>query len=62
MTADDPIWDELFHACAFQAFVAEARSVQGWPDPEKTRQLAYKLFEDTKKVDSLTEPRYLRPD
>ena len=57
MTSDDPIWDELFHWCAFAAFIEEAHAAQGWPDPEKTRQLAYKVFEDTKKVDSPSEPR-----
>lgn len=44
----DPIWDEPFHACAFAAFVQEARKQQGWPDPEATRQRAYELYEQTK--------------
>lgn len=46
----DPIWDDPFHACAFAAFITQAREEQGWPDPEKTRQKAYKLYEDQKKA------------
>lgn len=41
----DPILDEPFHWCAFQAMITEARAAQGWPDPEKTRQRAYALYE-----------------
>ena len=42
----DPILDEPFFACDFAAFVAEARASGTWPDPEKTRQRAYRLFEE----------------
>lgn len=42
----DPILDDPFHAIAFAAFIAEARAVQGWPDPERTRQRAYRLYEE----------------
>ena len=42
----DPILDDLFHACAWEAFIAEASAVQGWPDPEMTRQLAYRIYEE----------------
>lgn len=42
----DPILDDLFHWAAWEAFIAEARAVQGWPDPEKTRQRAYRLYEE----------------
>jgi hypothetical protein len=45
MTPDD-ILDDLFHGCAFQAFVDEAHAVQGWPDPEATRRRAYRYYED----------------
>jgi hypothetical protein len=45
----DPFWDDSFHAIAIQAFVAQAVEEQGWPDPEKTKQRAYKLFEDEKR-------------
>ena len=45
MTLDE-ILDEPFFGCAFDAFIAEARAAQGWPDPEKTRQRAYRLYEE----------------
>ena len=48
MTSDS-ILDDLFHGIAFQAFIAEARAVQGWPDPEKTRQRCYALYEAEKR-------------
>ena len=48
MTSDS-ILDDLFHGIAFQAFIAEARTVQGWPDPEKTRQRCYALYEAEKR-------------
>ena len=41
----DEILDDIFHFCAWQAFIAEARAVQGWPDPEKTRQRCYRMYE-----------------
>ena len=41
----DPILDDIFHFCAWQAFITEARAVQGWPDPEKTRQRCYRMYE-----------------
>ena len=47
MTArDDDILDDLFHACAFTAFLEQAVIKQGWPDPEATRRLAYRLYEE----------------
>lgn len=46
---DDPIWDELFHAVVFTAFVQQARLEGGWPDQTKTKLRAYQLFEDQKK-------------
>jgi len=48
----DEILDEPFFAAAFAALIIEARAVQGWPDPEKTRQRAYAMYEEEKrKVD-----------
>lgn len=41
----DPILDDLFHWSTWQAFIIEARAAQDWPDPEKTKQRAYKMFE-----------------
>ena len=48
MTADS-ILDDLFHGIAFAAFVQQARLEAGWPDPEKTRQRAYALYEAEKR-------------
>lgn len=43
---EELIHDELFHRCALRAFVAQAEAEQNWPDPEATRRLAYRLYED----------------
>ena len=45
----DTILDDLFHWAAWEAFIAEARAVQGWPDPEKTRRRCYALYEAEKR-------------
>ena len=42
---DDSIMDDLFHGCAFAAFVDEARLIQGWPDSEAVRRRAYHYYE-----------------
>ena len=44
--APDPILDDLFHACALEAFVQESRSVGGWPHSEAVKQRAYRLYEE----------------
>lgn len=41
---DDPL-DELFHACALQAFLERAAVEQQWPDVEATRRRAVDLYE-----------------
>jgi hypothetical protein len=46
MNDDDNILDDLFHGCAFLAFVEQARIEQGPPDPEATRRSAYRLYEE----------------
>jgi len=46
MAADDPIWDDLFHACAFAAFLDQAAAERGWPDPEATRLRAFRYYEE----------------
>ncbi len=46
MTETDWILDDLFHGCAFQAFVEQARIEQGPPDSEATSRRAYRLYED----------------
>jgi hypothetical protein len=42
----DEILDGLFHACAWAAYLDQAREEQGWPDPEATRRRAYRYYED----------------
>jgi hypothetical protein len=46
MTADDEFWDDLFHGCAWAAFLDEAAAEGGWPDQEATRRRAYRYYED----------------
>lgn len=42
----DDILDDLFHGCAFAAFVEQATAGRGPPCPEKTRRRAYQLYEE----------------
>jgi hypothetical protein len=42
----DDILDDLFHGCAFIAFVEVARACQGWPDPEAVKRRANQLYEE----------------
>lgn len=42
---DNEILDDLFHGCAFAAFVEQAAIEGGWPDPEATRIRAYRHYE-----------------
>ena len=44
-TEADDILGELFHGCALTAFLEQAQAERGWPDPEATRQRAYRLYE-----------------
>lgn len=48
MTADDldELLDNLFHGCAFAAFVELAVVSGGIPDQEATRRLAYRYYEE----------------
>ena len=41
----DPIWDDLWHGVAFEAFVRIACEQQGWPDSDAVKKLAYSLYE-----------------
>jgi hypothetical protein len=45
MTAGDDILDDLFHACSLTAYLEQAAIERGWPDPEATRRLAYRYYE-----------------
>jgi|GEM_PF-3054498 len=44
MPPSDDILDDLFHGCAFAAFVEEAVACQGLPCEEKTRRRAFRLY------------------
>ncbi len=48
MTADptDDILDDLFHGCAFAAYVELAVACGGVPDQQATRRLAYRFYEE----------------
>lgn len=47
MTTDlDEILDDLFHGCAFAAFVEQAIAQGGPPDREATRLRAYRYYEE----------------
>jgi hypothetical protein len=45
--AADPILDDLFHACAFEAFIERAVIERATPRPESTRRRAYELYEQS---------------
>lgn len=46
MTELDDILDDMFHGCAFAAYVEEACLAGGSPCQEKTRVRAYRYYED----------------
>jgi hypothetical protein len=46
MKAEDDIWNDLFHGCAWAAFLEQAHAQQGWPDREQTRKRAFRLYEE----------------
>lgn len=41
----DDILDDLFHGCAFAAFVEVAAAEGSWPCPDATRRLTYQFYE-----------------
>lgn len=43
--ADDDILDDLFHGCAFAAFIDQAIEEHGPPDMETTRRRAFAYYE-----------------
>ncbi len=45
MPDHDDILDDLFHGCAFAAYVDQAIEEQGPPDSEATRRRAYAYYE-----------------
>lgn len=42
----DDILDDLFHGCAFAAFLELAATRGGWPCPDATRRLTYQFYEE----------------
>ncbi|MEZ6064136.1 MAG: hypothetical protein R3B90_00160 [Planctomycetaceae bacterium] len=42
----DDILDDLFHGCAFAAFMEQAVLAGGFPCPEMTRRRAFQLYEE----------------
>jgi hypothetical protein len=47
LTAEhDDILDDLFHGCAFHAFLDQAEEEGGWPSVEGTRRRAYAYYEE----------------
>jgi hypothetical protein len=42
----DDILDELFHGCAFIAFVEVSHACRGWPESESVKRRAYRLYEE----------------
>jgi hypothetical protein len=47
MPLSDDILDDLFHGCAFAAFVQEAVACGGPPSEEMTRRRAFRLYKET---------------
>jgi hypothetical protein len=43
---DNDILDDLFHGCAFAAFIDQAIEERGPPDIEATRRRAFAYFEE----------------
>jgi hypothetical protein len=46
MSESDDILDDLFHGCAFAAYVELAVTTGGTPDSEATRRLAFRYYEE----------------
>lgn len=43
---EDNLLDDLFHGCAFAAYVELANACGGVPDQDATRRLAYRYYEE----------------
>lgn len=43
---DPQIFDDLFQGCAFDAYVVEAGLAECSPCPQKTRERAYRYYEE----------------
>ena len=53
----DDLLDDLFHGCAFAAYVILAIETGKQPDQEATRQLAYRLYEESLRERAAPEVR-----
>ncbi len=53
---DDDVTRDLFHCCALIAFVEQAAAEGGPPDPEATRLLACRLYEQELKKINAAKP------
>jgi hypothetical protein len=42
----DSILDDLFHGCAWRAYLEVAAETGCWPDPEATRRRAFQFYEE----------------
>lgn len=42
----DDFWDDVFHGCAWAAFIEVAQQQQAPPDEETTRRRAFALYEE----------------
>ena len=56
MTSPD-ILDDLFHGCAFSAYVQLAVVTGRPPDQEAARQLAYRFYEESLRDNDAPPPR-----
>ena len=45
MTPDDPMWDDLFHGSAWQAFAEGVALGKRIPDSTATKRRAYEVYE-----------------
>jgi hypothetical protein len=43
---DDSLWEDIFHGCAWVAYIDEARLQHGWPDAESVRRRAFAYYEE----------------
>jgi hypothetical protein len=46
VTSADDIWDDLFHGCAWAAYIDQAHAEHGPPDSDATRRRAYRYYEE----------------
>lgn len=51
------LWDDLFHGCAFAAYVELAAECNGVPDEELTRRRAFVYFEEALAAKQGRSPR-----